>query len=103
MRIVDESVQMVHISPSESLTPNTINQVLHRARLGYTYARFYTDKVFIQVNYMRDGTISVSSNIRNPAFLIDYKRNESYGWTESRVKYFVYQWMSHYRKKNLLY
>lgn len=102
MRIVNESVQMIHIGPSESLTPGVINQVLHKARLGYNYARFYTDKVFIQVNYMRDKTISVSSNIRNPAFLVDYRRNENYGWTESRVRYFVYQWMSHYRKE-LLY
>lgn len=93
MKIINESVQMIHLGPTDKLTIDVINNALHAARIGYTYARFYTNNVFIQVNYMRDGTISVSSNIRSMPFLVDYRRQESYGWTEGRVKLFVYQWM----------
>ena len=87
------SVQMIHIGSNTVLTSTAIQYALMRASANFMYAKFYTDKYFIQVNFMKDGTINVSSNITNPVFVNDLHRQEKYGWTFSRTKNFVYQWM----------
>lgn len=84
---------MVHIGPNTALTLTTINYALLRAKSNCMYAKFYTDKYFIQVNFMRDGTINVSTNINNMSCMNDYHRKDKLGWTFPRAKQFVYQWM----------
>lgn len=95
---LNEVTQMIHVNSSTTLTPAQIDKVLIRAKEDYMYAKFYTDKYFIQVNFMKDGSISVASNIRADAFLNDYRRNERQGWKYATVKTFIYQWMQVYRK-----
>lgn len=101
MRIINEDVQLVRIYDNVPLTASKIGSALQRAYSNKMYARFYNNKFFIQVNFARDGNISVASNIRNPQFIADlYKRNRQ-RWTLPLVKSFLYQWLSISRK--LLY
>lgn len=98
MKIVNESVQMIHLGPNTPLTFTSINYALQRARSNHMYAKFYTDKYFIQVNFMKDSTINISTNIKSPQVIYDLNRMESRGWTFSRAEEFVYRWMQTYRK-----
>lgn len=86
-------VQLIHVGPHTVLSPHIITNAIQKAYNRKLYAKFYTDKYFIQVNFAWNGNISVSSNIRNQAFLQDlYKKNQE-GWNLSNVKSFCYQWM----------
>jgi hypothetical protein len=99
MKILVESVQMIHIGPNTVLTPTSIQYALQLAASNKMYAKFYTDKYFIQVNFMKDNTINVSSNIMMMQFVSDFHRNEKLGWSFSRAKNFVYQWMQISRRQ----
>lgn len=96
--IINENTQLIHIGPTTRLTSTSVMYALQRARSSRSYAKFYTDKYFIQVNYMRDGTMNVASNIVNPSFVNSLRRFEQQGWTDSRAKEFIYQWMQISRK-----
>ena len=97
-RVFMESVQMIHLGPSTALTMTAINYALTKAASNKMYARFYTDKVFIQVNFMKDNTINVATNIRNPMCLQQLWKYEQRGWSFNSAKEFVYQWMQLSRK-----
>lgn len=92
-RILNDDVQLVKINSGTILTPYMISSALQKAYGNKMYAKFYTNKLFIQVNFARDGNISVSSNIRSQAFLQDLWKKNQQGWTMSNVKAFIYQWM----------
>lgn len=92
-RILNDDVQLIRIGRNTVLSPVIIQRALQRAYSNKMYAKFYTDKYFIQVNFMRDGTISVASNIRNQAFLQDLWKKNQQGWTMAYAKSFVYQWL----------
>lgn len=98
LKIINENIQMIHIGPTTRLTSTSILYALQRARSSRTYAKFYTDKYYIQVNYMRDGTVNVASNITNCAFNNDLRRLDRQGWNDSRAKEFIYRWLQINRK-----
>ena len=99
MRIkYEESTQLIHIDPNTTLTSTRINQVLISAKGCNSYAKFYTDKYFIQVNFMKDNTINVSTNIRLSQCIQDLWRKNKIGWNIDLAGQFVYQWMTVYRK-----
>ena len=89
---------MVHIGPNTPLTPVAIQYALQRASSNKMYAKFYTDKYFIQVNFMKDNTINVSSNIKAPQFVNSLVRYTQQGWTMATVNQFVYLWMQTNRR-----
>lgn len=93
-----ESVQLIHIKPTTALTTTAITYALTKAASNKMYAKFYTDKVFIQVNFMRDNTINVATNIRNPACLQQLWKYNQRGWSFNGARDFVYQWMQLSRK-----
>jgi len=95
---IEESVQLIHIGPDTVLSPTAIQYALQLASSNSMYAKFYTDKYFIQVNFMKDQSINVTSNITISQFVMDFHRNEKLGWTFSRAKNFVYTWMQISRK-----
>ena len=99
MKILNEDIQLIHIGSDTVLTNSAIQYALMRAASNYMYAKFYTDKYFIQVNFMKDNTINVSSNIVLPQFVYDLRRNEQLGWNIARTKNFVYNWMQICRKQ----
>ena len=93
-----ESVQLIHLSPNTALTLTAINYALTKAASNKMYAKFYTDKVFIQVNFMKDNTINVATNIRNPVCLQQLWKYNQRGWSFNSAKDFVYQWMQKSRR-----
>lgn len=93
-----ESVQLIHLGPNTALTLTAINYALQKARSNYMYAKFYTDNAFIQVNFMRDNTISVATNIRNPSCVNELWKYNQQGWNFGLVKEFVYRWMQQNRR-----
>lgn len=97
-RILNDSAQLIRVYPHTILTPTVIRQALTRAQSSRMYAKFYTDKFFIQVNFMRDGSISVASNIRHQAFLQDLWKKNQIGWNLAYATSFVYTWMQLSRK-----
>lgn len=99
MKILNESIQLIHIKPNVPLSASAVSYALQMASANRMYAKFYTDKYFIQVNFLKDYTISVSSNITLPHFIQSLRRYESRGWTFSSVKQFVYQWMQLNRRQ----
>lgn len=101
MKIHNEDIQLIKIYGNVPLTSSKIGTALQRAQSNKMYAKFYTDKYFVQVNFARDGNISVSSNIRSPQFVNDLWRKSRQGWTMSSVKAFLYQWLQISRR--LLY
>lgn len=98
VRIVDESVQLIHIDKDTVLSPSLVGDTIQRAYSNRMYAKFYTDKYFIQVNFSRDGNISVSTNIRSPQFIQDLWVNDRSGWSINKIKAFVYRWMQVQRR-----
>lgn len=98
MKIIDESVQMIHIGPHTALTQTAVQYALQRAAADRMYAKFYTDRYFIQVNFMKDQTINVSSNIKAPQFVQSLWKYEQQGWTMATTKQFVYLWMQTNRR-----
>lgn len=95
MKILDEDMtKLIHVSPDTNLTPAIIGDAINQAYGLRTFAKFYTDKFYIQVNFDRiNQTITVASNIRSPQFTYDLYRNDKWGWNLPRVKAFIYQWM----------
>lgn len=91
--IIKEAVQLIHIGPNTALTQTAILYALQRASANQMYAKFYTDKYYIQVNFMKDRTINVSTNITLPQCVSDLHRRDKLGWKVSSAKDFVYQWM----------
>lgn len=98
MIIKNEDIQLIKIHNNVPITTARIGNALQRAQSNKMYAKFYTDKYFIQVNFARDGNISVSSNIRSPQFINDLLRKNRQGWTMPLVKSFLYQWLQISRK-----
>lgn len=92
-KILRDDIQIIKLSPGVPLTSARISVALQRARSNYLYAKFCSGDLFIQVNFARNGDISVSSNIRTPAFVNDLSKKSRQRWTIPLVKSFVYQWM----------
>lgn len=92
-KIINDDIQMIKLSPGVPLTTTRVSNAIQRAYSNKMYAKFYTNKFFIQVNFARNGDISVSSNIRSPQFVNDLYRRNKQGWTLPLVKSFVYTWM----------
>ena len=89
--IHDESVRLVPVKKGQVLRSQEVTYALQLASSNFCYAKFYSDKYFIQVNFMRDLSISVSSNITLPQFVTSLNRYSSH-WTFSSVRDFIYQW-----------
>lgn len=96
--IKNEDIQLIKIHSNVPITSARIGNALQRAYSNKMYAKFYTDKYFVQVNFARDGNISVSSNIKSPQFINDLSKKSRQGWTMSLVKSFLYQWLQISRK-----
>lgn len=93
--IIKEEVQIVYASRETPLPLTVINRALLKAYSNRMYAKFIIeDNLFIQVNFMKDNTINVTTNIRLPGLIADLQKKTSYGWTIALAKQFVYQWIS---------
>jgi len=92
IRKIKEDVKMIRLGANTALTTSQISKAVQDAFGSRGSAKFCTDKLWIQVSFLRDGTPVVSSNIRSQRFLRDY-HEKSKRWTIQSIKSFVYQWM----------
>lgn len=93
--IIKEEVQVVCASRETPLPMTIINKALLKAYSNRMYAKFIIDNnLFIQVNFMKDNTVNVSTNMTLPGLIADLQKKSRYGWTFALAKQFVYQWIS---------
>ena len=97
--ILTEGTQLIHVSADAELTRQVINFALVSARTSRRYAKFYSNKFYIEVTFQRDGTVRIASNYRlNILFnrqLVDIERKP---FRITETVNFIWIWMNRIRK-----
>lgn len=97
--ILNEEVQRIKCNKDKEVTNKVITNALLKARWRYHYARFYTNKYYIEVSFRNDGTVQISSNYRcNMVFNKAIKQLENKKYTIGNVTYFIWLWINRIRK-----
>ena len=97
--ILEEGTQLIHVSADTELTKNVIQFALQSARTSLRYAKFYSNRYYIEVTFQRDYTIRISSNYRtNPTFNKQINQIDSKPFKLSDTVYFIWLWMNRIRK-----
>lgn len=97
MRIpLNESIEIVNLHPGQVLSVNEIEKLLWKARQNYQYLTItMKNNVYITVNYNRDQSISISSNIIEVAVIreMDYVKKH---YAFSRLSNYLVRWILKY-------
>lgn len=97
--ILIENTQLIHVSANTELTKNVINYTLVSARTARKYAKFYSNKYYIEVTFQRDGTVRIASNYRyNYQFNRQIIELENQPFKLGRYINFIWLWMNRIRK-----
>ena len=97
--ILTEGTQLIHVSADTELTRQVINFALVSARTSRRYAKFYSNKFYIEVTFQRDGTIRISSNYRNNIlFNRQLTQLEDKPFRITDTVNFIWIWMNKIRK-----
>ena len=97
--ILTEGTQLIHVSADTELTRQVINFALVSARTSRRYAKFYSNKFYIEVTFQRDGTIRISSNYRNNIlFNRQLTQLEDKPFRITETVNFIWIWMNKIRK-----
>lgn len=98
--LINESTQLIHVDSTHELTKSVISYALNSARSSRRYAKFYSNKYYINVTFQRDGTILIASNYKSDfVFNKKLKEIESYKYGLYTTTYFIWYWMNIIRKK----
>jgi hypothetical protein len=94
-----ENTQLIHVSADTELKKNVINYALQCARTSLRYAKFYSNKYYIEVTFQRDNTVRISSNYRtNPTFNRQINQIDTGKFKQSDTVNFIWLWMNRIRK-----
>lgn len=97
--ILTEGTQLIHVSADTELTRQVINFALVSARTSRRYAKFYSNKYYIEVTFQRDGTVRISSNYRfNTLFNRQLYELEKKPFRITETVNFIWIWMNKIRK-----
>ena len=97
--ILEEGTQLIHVSADTELTKAVINFALVSARTSLRYAKFYSNKYYIEVTFQRDYTVRIASNYRtNPTFNRQLNIIDSHPFKQSDTVNFIWLWMNKIRK-----
>jgi hypothetical protein len=97
--ILQEGTQLIHVSATSELTKSVINYALVSARTSRRYAKFYSNKYYIEVTFQRDGTTRIASNYRtNTQFNKQLVNIDSRPFRLSETVNFIWLWMNRIRK-----
>ena len=97
--ILTEGTQLIHVSADTELTRQVINFALVSARTSRRYAKFYSNKYYIEVTFQRDGTVHISSNYRfNTLFNRQLYELEKKPFRITETVNFIWIWMNKIRK-----
>lgn len=94
-----EGTQLIHVSADTELKTSVINYALQNARASRRYAKFYSNRYYIEVTFQRDNTIRIATNYRNNMYFnkqlnILEKQPYKLGTTVN----FIWLWMNRLRK-----
>ena len=97
--ILTEGTQLIHVSADTELTRQVINFALVSARTSRRYAKFYSNKYYIEVTFQRDGTVRMASNYRfNTLFNRQLYELEKKPFRITETVNFIWIWMNKIRK-----
>jgi len=97
--MLTEGTQLIHVSADTELTRQVINFALVSARTSRRYAKFYSNKFYIEVTFQRDGTVRIASNYRtNILFNRQLVAIDSKPFRITETVNFIWIWMNKIRK-----
>ena len=97
--ILEEGTQLIHVSADTELTKSVINFALVSARTSRRYAKFYSNKYYIEVTFQRDNSIRIASNYRyNYQFDRELTKLENRPFKLVDTINFIWLWMNRIRK-----
>lgn len=95
----DQSQYLIRVSSNTELTRHVINYTLQSARALRRYAKFYSNKYYIEVTFQRDNTVRISTNYRyNYYFNRQLTELEKHPFKLSEYINFIWLWMNRIRK-----
>ena len=99
--LLDETIQLIHINPNKEVTDALVRRALIMAKSTKNYAKFYTDRFYIIVNFNRDNTLNISHNIRNLDFYRELMRLQKTVKNKTDISLysiFITRWLNKIRK-----
>lgn len=97
--LITESTQLIQVSNKTELKQSVINYALLTARANRRYAKFYSNKYYIEVTFQRDNTVRIASNYRtNVVFNKQLVRLDSMPFRIGSITNFIWLWMNRLRK-----
>lgn len=97
--LITESTQLIQVSNKTELKQSVINYALLTAKANRRYAKFYSNKYYIEVTFQRDNTVRIASNYRtNVMFNKQLVKLDSMPFRIGSVTNFIWLWMNRLRK-----
>lgn len=97
--LLTEGTQLIHVSADTELKKDVINFALMSARISLRYAKFYSNKYYIEVTFQRDHTVRIASNYRtNPMFNRQINQIDNRPYKQLETVNFIWLWMNRIRK-----
>ncbi len=97
--LLEEGTQLIHVSADTELKKQVINYALMSARTSLRYAKFYSNKYYIEVTFQRDGSVRIASNYRtNPTFNRQLNLIDDRPYRQADTTNFIWLWMNKIRK-----
>lgn len=97
--ILTEGTHLIQVSSGTELKASVINYALLDARATHRYAKFYSNKYYIEVTFQRDGSVRIASNYRtNIMFNRQLVDIDNKPFKVGAVTNFIWIWMNRIRK-----
>lgn len=99
LQFLIEGTQLIHVSGDTELKKSVINYALLSAKASRRYAKFYSNKYYIEVTFQRDGSIRIASNYRiNALFNRQIYNLDNNKFHLGETINFIWLWMNKIRK-----
>ena len=100
---LNESPQNIDVNKIHNLTKQSVMNYMFIARRTREYVKFYLGNSYIMVEFHRDGSVNMVSNIRfESAFQRELYRLDSIGFNISSWSYFIAYWMNRFKQKKFI-
>ncbi len=100
---LNESPQNVDVNKIKELTKQQVMNYMLIARRTKEYVKFYLGNSYIMVQFHRDGSVNLLSNIRfESAFQRELYRLDSLGFNMGSWAYFIAYWMNRFKQKDYI-
>ena len=97
--ILTEGTHLIQVSSQNELKQSVIKYALLDAKATRRYAKFYSNRYYIEVTFQRDGSIRIASNYRtNVTFNRQLVDIDGKPFRVGAVTNFIWLWMNRIRK-----